>query len=133
MKLDSEHTVEVHSEIVVVGFNPEDADVGNPNGAIHAEIFFVVITDNFDGGRIRHNRNFFDKDEAYKLVSRIEEVGEIDFHYWANYRPVYGSKAYEANMEEEIALEKKDEGFDSSWGKDRLASDGFTVIKWNTW
>ena len=41
----------------------------------------------------------------------------------------------ERKYEEELAERKRRwlEGPDKSWGKDRLASDGFTVIKWNRW
>jgi hypothetical protein len=107
MKLTKEYVVETSSELVVVEFNPEMADVTNPRGEIVGEVFFVRITDNSTGNRWRHHINFAHRQRAEKLAERVRARGGITDKFWFLHYPVYGSLAYCDGIEEEIALEKK--------------------------
>lgn len=99
---------EVRSEVVITGNNPEMADVTNPNGYTHGTVYFIVAT--YPSGlRFRHNWNYENPDKAEALRDRMEKTNFFNLRYWDSYRPVYGSQAYEANMPEELALEKKEE------------------------
>lgn len=39
--------------------------------------------------------SFDDRYEAEKLLQKIRNVGKIDLQYWAFWRTIYGSPAYE--------------------------------------
>jgi hypothetical protein len=99
---------DVSSEIIVVGSNPEMADVTNPYGHIHDIAYFVIGTYP-SGKRIRHCRNFRGIVKASRFCDRVKEANSINIRYWTDHRPVYGSVDYEQNVQEEIALEKKEE------------------------
>jgi hypothetical protein len=104
----SKVTFDIHSEIVVVGRNPEMADIDNPYGHIHGIAYFTVAT--YPSGlRFRHIHNHEDINKAEDYCERIQKANFFNLRYWQSFRPVYGSRAYEENMGEELALEKKEE------------------------
>ena len=94
------------SDYVVVGTNPEMADMSNPHGEIVRERWFIVAED------AKGNRRAWggpydspeDADAAYRL-----EAPPIDL--WAEIQPCYGSEAYvDGGWEQDLCdLEREDE------------------------
>jgi hypothetical protein len=114
----------VQSNIVVVGYDAEMADMSNPRGAIHGESFYVVA-ESRNGRRWAHYYSFTTTAmrggekvaaKANSLRARIERnyaAGvRLDPKYWTEIDPCYGSDAYvqqgiesqRAEMERQEAL-----------------------------
>lgn len=103
----------VASDLVVVGYNPENADYTNPRGAIHGVAAYVVATCP-KGYRWSHqwsSTGVIERDQLARagiMLDRmravLDEGGELDEQYWRPMDPAYGSEAYQIEgVEEERA------------------------------
>lgn len=89
--------VSIVPDEIVVGSNPEMADMGNPSGLIYGKVYQVEAV-------TAHGRRFFhdfrSENEVTpalaKLAARVEAKGEIDTDFWTEGYEVYGSSAWEA-------------------------------------
>ncbi len=99
-------TVMIQSEIRVVGQNPEMADLDNPRGDLHSEVFFLVAEDSYG------YRFAFDGEIPENVVQRLVMIANFEdyinqgsinpyiSHEWSAIRPAYGSDAYLYNQQE---------------------------------
>ena len=78
----------------IVDFNSEFADMGNPNGAIYGDVFFVIAETKL-GARYSHVNRFDNLHDAEKLALRVQRHGVIDLAHWNQSYSVYGSAAWE--------------------------------------
>jgi len=78
----------------IVDFNSEFADMGNPNGAIYGNVFFVIVETKL-GSRYSHVNRFDNLHDAEKLALRVQAHGVIDLAHWNQSYSVYGSAAWE--------------------------------------
>lgn len=80
---------------IILGFNPENADMGNPNGTIYGKAYFVEAV-TASGRRFIHHTDFKEEDVhlAQKLADRVIARGEIDTEFWTESFEVYGSSAW---------------------------------------
>ncbi|MBM3596428.1 MAG: hypothetical protein FJX31_11880 [Alphaproteobacteria bacterium] len=91
---------------MVVGSNPEMADMSNPRGEIHGEAFYVVA-EAANGRRWQHQHSFITASmngdggcaaRAEKLRVRIADAyaagRRLDTQHWVEIDPAYGSDAY---------------------------------------
>lgn len=95
--------VEIQTELVVVGTNPEIADFENPRGEIYG-VQARIMVETKRGERILHCATFdgsTDEDamgKAEPLRKKIEEFlktgGKLNRTYWHDVQPRYGSEAY---------------------------------------
>jgi hypothetical protein len=84
------YSIEVRSDLVVVGFNPENADMDRPNGEVIGERFYMHAQDALGHAKVWGwfssaeicERNFVN------FAPAIEE--------WSDGRPGYGTPAWEA-------------------------------------
>lgn len=79
----------ITSDLAVVGYNPEAADMDHPRGERIGEIFYLQATN--DRGDRREFGSFDSFDIAEDAIADAPPV-----HLWQPGRPVYGSRAYEA-------------------------------------
>jgi hypothetical protein len=110
----------VAADIVVMGRNPEMADITNPHGDIHGFSAYVVIEDNA-GNRWAHNEKFVNRweDEAkgkaeillLSIQVHVKRGGSVRLEYWTEIDPAYGSEAYAAQGTEQkrAQLEREEE------------------------
>ena len=89
----------VESEIAVIGQNYENADMDNPNGDILALRYFMVARD-VDGYQKRFGWAASEALAEAAFLMIAPEVGD-----WDDWRPVYGSRAYELEGCEREQLE----------------------------
>lgn len=95
-------TFSIASEIAVVDYNPEYADLDHPNGEIEGLVFFVVATDR-DGNRLRSD--ILPEDVATRRAAALNELAGRPMQLlWEEWYPVYGSAAYVPA--DELAWEK---------------------------
>lgn len=80
---------------IVVGSNPEMADMGNPSGLIYRRAFFVEAISE-SGRRFIHESHFFFEPVAAKLAAKVAAYGKIDPAHWVEGFEVYGSDAWVA-------------------------------------
>ncbi len=105
-------TITVASDLAVVGYNPERADLDCPRGELVAEVFFLQAT-NARGDR-REFGSFESAEEAERSIRLAPPV-----NLWPSGRPEYGSLAYQAYGEaDQMAAEGRMEemqatGFDT--------------------
>ena len=92
----------VVSDLGIVGYNPEMADIANPRGAIYRNHYWVQATLD-DGNRFDHYFINLDKTKVEALLARMSaalDAGDgLNFaasDLWADGTPVYGSEAYQA-------------------------------------
>lgn len=95
--------VDVRSDLVYVGRDPEMADFDNPRGEIWRERFYVeIITCNcpYEGVRFRHFHGFEKKADAERLADRVLNAVLDDRlpnpKHWEFFGYVYGSEAYQS-------------------------------------
>lgn len=96
-------TVEVRSDIVVVGQNSEMADYDNPKGYLYGFNACVEATDEA-GYRWAHRQTFTACTErdaheaaevlAVKVRAHLAKGGKLKAPGWLETRPMYGSDAY---------------------------------------
>jgi len=108
-------TIQVSSDFVVVGYNPEGADMDNPRGEIVRERFHLEATNDYGDRRVW---GFFvtpaEAEAAIELAAPVET--------WAESYPVYGSQAFIAYGEEELeAWEARHEEWDAWFPGDSFA------------
>ena len=111
-KAKQTYRVGVASELVVVGYNPENADMDYPNGEIVRERFYLVAEDG-NGNRWRYGRytKFSEAETAYQLFSPPVPLWEPTY-------PSYGSRAYEAYGEAEAIEAERRQARDEAHGFD---------------
>lgn len=114
-------TFEVDSDLVVLGTDPEMADVSNPRGEI-VGLAYCVRASNAHGdtwaktvavGRIGEETELYAKADklAQALRARLANYGKlpVDAAQWQQGRPIYGSDAYvEYGQDDDVALERRE-------------------------
>lgn len=102
------------SDIVVIGSNPEMADIDNPRGDLFGEAWYVYA-ENQHGDRCRFYMGVDKKTQsenmACALTTRLT-AGKLPvaFDRWEHTRPSYGSDAYtEYGQADDVALEIKEQ------------------------
>ena len=105
----SKWAVEVRSDSVVVGCDPEMADMGNPRGEIIRERFYMRASndhgDAFVWGSFKTPEEV---EEAYTLLAPPVELWEPSY-------PVYGSQAYVDYGEADLLIQEKRWEEDDWW------------------
>lgn len=100
------------SDLVVVDYNSEMADVVNPRGAIFGEAWYVYA-ENVQGDRWRYYLGIDCKEKAEKLAHALNMrmlAGKLPvaFDRWEQHRPAYGSPAYVAyGQADDLAWERQ--------------------------
>lgn len=80
---------------VVIAFDGEFAEPGNPDGAIYGIKVFVTA-ETPDGRRFNHSTAFDLEDAAAeRLVARVLSCGVINSEYWDETYSIYGSAAWQ--------------------------------------
>lgn len=102
--------IEVVSDLAVIGYNPESADLDHPRGERIGEVFYLRATN--ARGDAREYGSYESCDAAENAIALVPPVV-----LWADGRPVYGSRAYELygaadDMESERRL---DEAIAQGW------------------
>lgn len=101
-------TIGVASDLAVVGYNHENADLDRPNGEIIREVYYLRAENG--RGDARETGRFSSADEAEDFIQLAPPV-----LLWREARPVYGSQAYvEYGEANDIAAEARhadDEAF----------------------
>jgi hypothetical protein len=95
---------EVRSDLVIIGHNPECADMDNPRGEVYGYTSYVIATTP-DGFRWQHPQSFTSawgdvaEGQAKKLcdqiVAFVKRGGKLLGCYWQEIRPCYGSPEYD--------------------------------------
>lgn len=107
-------TLDIASELGVIGSNAEMADASNPRGEIIRGVWFVTATGE-RGEVYAHCWTTESESEARGWLDSIREsvrqtdgwnpAGREAWHHWRN---LYGSTAYEADGADLAATEKRD-------------------------
>lgn len=107
-----------HSDIVVIGVNPEMADLDNPRGEIYGYAAYVYAEDS-KGYRCRlwvatdrSDKVAVEKAEVFATALRARlESGRLPvaFNRWEETRPCYGSVAYEERGFEDYMREREED------------------------
>ena len=101
--------VGIVSEIRVVDYNPEMADIDNPKGAISGEVFFLAAE--YPDGRVE-SHYFCSADKSLienlevKVAKHLAMGRELNEDHWLSWRVTYGSPAWSAS--DEAAMERKE-------------------------
>jgi hypothetical protein len=102
-------TFDIFADIETVGFNPEIADMRNPDGRIEREVYFLRAMAK-DGSQWLGDCFTTDlsgivrvKDHLNRLVAQGINV-KLDAD-WVALSPVYGSEAWEREQGQEIEAE----------------------------
>lgn len=109
------------SDIVVIGYNPENADYENQKGEIYGHAAYVQAVSPRGDTWIKHVRtDRFEAEvmaEANKLADALNarltnfDKLPVNFASWPQGRTIYGSEAYiEYGQAEELALEMSEDG-----------------------
>ncbi len=109
------------TDIVVLGSNPENADVTNPRGEYFGSAGYVVAED-AQGNRVRQHIKTCHRDvDALNAASAVAAALQVRlaqgklpvaFDRWEETFPAYGSEAYDPH--EAIAWERRVEE-DAAW------------------
>lgn len=100
---------------VVVGNNPEAADMDNPRGDIFGEAIAIYASN--PHGDTRYLTVKMSIEAAERQVTALQARAAtgrlpVAFDRWAEGRPVYGSDAYvEYGADDDIALEREEAEF----------------------
>ena len=107
-----------HTDVVVIGTNPEAADYDNPRGSIFGYSAYVVAEDKAGNRRCTHVATSRWEDEALPKAERLAAalntrlaLGKlpIGFAAWSDARPAYGSVAYQAyGAYDDLLLERRE-------------------------
>jgi hypothetical protein len=92
------------SDFVVVGHNPENADMSNPRGEIVRERWYILAED--AKGNRRVWGGLYDSPEAAEAAYSLE-APPIDL--WDETQPCYGSEAYQDGDWEQDQIERERE------------------------
>jgi len=98
----SANQVDLQSYERVLYRDPEQAEMGNPQGNVYGIRYYVRVTLE-DGTRYVHHKAFdrADLDDAVTLQVAVSSRGVINLEHWSySDSPAYGSKAW-AEAEEE--------------------------------
>lgn len=100
----------VASDIVVMGSDPEMADMSNPSGNLYGLRYYVVVT-NTKGDRWAHDHGFKNEVAAEMLAKAVQKAldagKKLDSAHWTEHYPVYGSDAYVAyGQADQVAWER---------------------------
>ena len=106
-----DYAVTVMTHVVVVGYNPEMADMSNPNGERYGEVGFVCV-ELVNGRRFANYNSTTDMDELYMFRQEVEDFlkagNALPSSQWSEIEPAYGSEAYVSNnVEFERWLEER--------------------------
>jgi hypothetical protein len=109
-------TFQATSTIVIVGYNPENADYTNPRGAITGLMHFVQAHNEHGDTKELAVLSARDPEAAAqaladRLNTRFERLGRlpVGFDLWPAGRPIYGSEAYfEYGQADDIATEARE-------------------------
>lgn len=104
------NTTNAFIDEVHVGCNPENADMGNPDGSIFESKFFVAAVTP-SGRRFIHNQAVFEEHEdtrAEAFAAKVLAAGEINLEHWNETYEVYGSSAWEESDAERAAAWQMD-------------------------
>lgn len=116
-KANTLFTIGVGSDLRVVGYNPENADMDNPRGETIREVFHVEATNEY--GERRVWGSFSSEEVAVQAYLHIAPPVAT----WTISNPVYGSYAYEEyGAAQDMAAERemaRDEafGFDTRFAR----------------
>ena len=109
------------TDIVVIGSNPENADITNPRGEYFGSAGYVVAED-ARGSRVRlHIKTSHSDADALNTADRVAKALNarlangrlpVAFDRWEETFPAYGSEAYDPH--EAIAWERRVEE-DAAW------------------
>jgi hypothetical protein len=87
------------SDLVVVDYTSENADMDNPRGAIYGESWYVVC-ENRKGRRWASRLSYSNAEEANERASAsadfLAQGKRLDQANWFEIDPCYGSEAYQA-------------------------------------
>ena len=103
----------VQSSVVVIGTNPEAADISNPRGDIFGEVIAIYAAN--PHGDTRYLPVDISKEAAERMVVNLgvrADLGRLPaaFSQWQVGRPQYGSDAYiEYGQDDDVALERAEE------------------------
>lgn len=86
-------TVEVAKLPVIVGANPEMADIVNPDGFIWRDCHFIIAC-TARGRRFQH-QVAFEAPPAESLLAKIRSRGVIDLSFWNEAPYIYGSQEWQ--------------------------------------
>lgn len=100
------------ADVIVIGRDPEMADYTNPKGLIYGYAAFIVAEDAVGNRKSLPAAVSSEESEALGVargvIERINTIDDYDFGAWADYRPAYGSDAYDplADIEWERRVEE---------------------------
>jgi hypothetical protein len=107
----------VHSDIVIIGQNPEMADYTNPRGDVHGLRWYVVAANERGDTRevtVTTGPKGCPRTAAETLAARLQTrwdtLGKlpVGFEAWPAGCPVYGSDAYvEYGQDDDLAWERR--------------------------
>jgi hypothetical protein len=110
----------IGTDIVVIGRDPEMADVDNPRGNIHGYAAYVMISD-VSGRRWVHTKTYTNRWENEARLAAAPFLHAVDTHinsgqdvrleFWREVDPVYGSDAYQAQGTEQATIQWEREQF----------------------
>jgi len=113
-------TLDIVSELGVVGCDAEMADASNPRGEIIREVWFVTATG--AGEVYAHIWTTESESEARgwlgsirKSVARTDGWNPAGREAWRHWRNLYGSSAYEAGEADLAATEKRNALDEEAW------------------
>ena len=102
MKLTPIESATLFEDSVYLGSNPENADMGNPDGSYYGKMLFVMAT--LPSGRRMIHREFKfeldDVDAGEKIVDKIIARGVINEDCWVDTYSIYGSTYWAAEDRE---------------------------------
>lgn len=117
-RADSLRGVDVRSDLVWYGSDPELADYDNPRGEIWRVRYYVEIVTSacpYEGVRFRHDHPFENQADAERLAGRVLAAVLDDRQpnpkHWRFFGYAYGSEAYQRLGGEQDLI---------SWEADRL-------------
>jgi len=98
MKINEAYVAE---DETIVGFDPERAELGNPDGAIYGRRLFVYSA-TAEGRRFFHSVTFSldEREKANRLAGRVVHARAINPQHWVETYEVYGSIAWQVEDNE---------------------------------
>jgi len=98
----------IRPEQVIVRQDPEFADVGNPNGAIWGDVFYIVAVENKGDRMIYTSADFETMEAAEKYLADMDPASPDVDPDWQYIDPVYGSEAYVQEESYIVQRERED-------------------------
>lgn len=114
MRNKARYTIGIASDLAVIGYNPENADMDRPGGEIIREVFHLRATD--ERGNRRVHGWFLSEAEALEAIRYAPPVTSAG---WADTDPEYGSPAYVRDGGEFAQMDREARQLeDERWGFD---------------